>query len=302
MERAKEGHAWAGLTTLARDQPQFIEDIYDMVRERGPIAAGQLATPESRSQPWWGWSDTKLALEYLFWCGRISARRRANFERVYDLTERMIPPTVLTTPTPGEDDAKRALLELAARSVGIGTLRDLADYYRLNIPQARPLVTELVEEGALIKVAVDGWRDPAYLHRDARIPRRLDAATLLSPFDSLIWERSRNERLFDFHYRIEIYTPAPKRVYGYYVLPFLLGDRLVARVDVKADRGGGALLAHGAFAEEGVEPRAIAEPLARELHALAAWLELDRVEVGRRGDAAGPLAGAVAAGSTTTPT
>jgi uncharacterized protein YcaQ len=295
MERAKEGHAWGGLTMLAREQPQYIEDVYEMVRERGPVAAGELATAETRSQPWWGWSDSKLALEYLFWCGRISARRRSNFERVYDLTERMIPAAVLATPTPSEDDAKRALLELGARSVGIGTARDIADYYRIK--HSRSLVADLVEDGALIKVAVEGWREPAYLHRDARIPRRIDAATLLSPFDSVVWERSRNERLFHFHYRIEIYTPAPKRTYGYYVLPFLLGDRLVARVDVKADRHASALLAHGAFAEDGVEPTAIAEPLARELHALAAWLELDRVVVGRRGDVAAPLARAVAAPS-----
>jgi uncharacterized protein YcaQ len=214
---------------------------------------------------------------------------------VYDLTERMIPVEVLAAPTPSEDDAQRALLERAGRHIGIGTTRDLADYFRLKIPQARPLVQDLVEDGALIKVAVEGWNESAYLHRDARVPRRIDAATLLSPFDSVVWERSRNERLFDFRYRIEIYTPAPKRVYGYYVLPFLLGDRIVARVDLKADRHARALLAHGAFAEAGVVPGEVAEPLAHELHALAAWLELDRVVVGGRGDIAGPLALAVAA-------
>jgi uncharacterized protein YcaQ len=279
---------------LAHERPDFIEEIYERVRERGPLSAGELSEGERRSAPWWGWSETKLALEYLFWSGRISARRRTNFERVYDVSERMLPAEVLAIPTPSEDDAKRALLELGARSVGIGTARDIADYYRLNIPQSKVRLAELVEEGALINVAVEGWREPAYLHRDARIPRRIDAATLLSPFDSVVWERSRNERLFDFHYRIEIYTPAPKRIYGYYVLPFLLGDRIVARVDVKADRHAGALMAHGAFAEAGVEPATIAEPLARELHALAAWLELDRVEVGPRGDVAQPLARAVA--------
>ena len=295
MEHPK-GHIWAGVTMLANEKPQLVDDLYNTVRDRGPIAASDLST-DSRGEPWWGWNDTKLALEYLFWCGRISAVRRNNFERAYDLTERMIPPQIVALPTPSEDDAKRSLLELGARSLGVGTARDIADYYRINITQARPLIADLVEDGVLLSVQVEGWKEPAYLHRDARIPRRIDAATLLSPFDSVVWERSRNERLFDFHYRIEIYTPAPKRIYGYYVLPFLLGDRLVARVDLKADRQAGALLAHGAFAEAGVEPGAVAEPLARELHAVAAWLGLDRVAVGPRGDVARPLAAAVARGA-----
>jgi len=293
---ARADVAMGSASVLARERPQYVEEIYARVRDQGPLSAGEASEGERRSDPWWGWTDTKLALEYLFWSGRISARRRPSFERVYDLTERMIPATVLAMPTPSPDDAKRALLELAARHIGVGTTRDLADYYRLNIPHARSLVADLVEEGALIEVQVEGWNERAYLHRDARIPRRIDAATLLSPFDSLVWERSRNERLFDFHYRIEIYTPAPKRVFGYYVLPFLLGDRLVARIDLKADRKAGALLASGAFTEDGVEPAAIVEPLADELRALAEWLGLDRVVTGRRGDLARPLARALAAG------
>ncbi len=295
MDPAKQDEAWRGLSMLASHRPQYVEEIYELVRERGPVAARELATPQTRSQPWWGWSDVKLALEHLFWTGRISARRRANFERVYDLTERMLPPAVLAAPTPSADDAKRALLEIGARSIGIGTAKDIADYFRIK--HSRLLIADLVDDGVLTRVAVEGWREAAYMHRDARVPRRIDAATLLSPFDSAVWARSRNERLFDFHYRIEIYTPAPNRIYGYYVLPFLLGDRIVTRVDVKADRHAGALLAHGAFAEAGVEPASIAGPLARELHALAAWLELDRVLVGDRGDGAGPLARAVAAAS-----
>jgi uncharacterized protein YcaQ len=287
------GHIWAGVTMLARENPQLVDDLYNTVRDRGPIAASDLST-DSRGEPWWGWNDTKIALEYLFWCGRISAVRRNNFERVYDLTERMIPPEILALPTPSEDDAKRMLLELGARSLGVGTARDIADYYRINITQARPLIADLVEDGALLSVQVEGWKEPAYLHRDARIPRRIDAATLLSPFDSVVWERSRNERLFDFHYRIEIYTPPPKRIFGYYVLPFLLGDRIVARVDLKADRHAGSLLARGAFAEAGVEADTVVGPLAFELHAMAAWLGLDRVVVGSKGDLSRPLAGAAA--------
>jgi uncharacterized protein YcaQ len=295
MEQARDGFGtWTGMARLAKDQPGFVDAVYELVRERGPASAGELTIEGGRSETWWGWSNTKIALEYLFWCGRISARRRATFERVYDLTERMIPAAVLALPTPSETDAKRALLEQAGRHVGIGTVRDLADYYRLNIPQARPLVADLVEDGALVEVAVDGWKERAYMHRDARIPRRINAATVLSPFDSVVWERSRNLRFFDFHYRIEIYTPAPKRTFGYYVLPFLLDDRIVARIDLKADRQAGALLARAAYAEAGVDPKAVAAPLARELTALAAWLGLDRVVAGRGGDVSGPLARALA--------
>jgi uncharacterized protein len=296
MEQAKEGHTWGGIAILARDRPAYVEDVYDAVRERGPLSAGELSHGESRSQPWWGWTDTKLALEYLFWCGRISARRRTSFERVYDLTERIIPPAVLAQTTPSEEDAKRGLLERAARSLGIATARDLADYYRIKMPQARPLLPDLVEAGTLVPVTVDGWAEPAYLHRDAHVPRGIGAATLLSPFDSLVWDRSRTERLFGFRYRLELYTPAPKRVYGYYVLPFLLGERLVARVDLKADRKAGALLVNGAFAEPDTEAEAIAAPLAAELHALTAWLGLEHVVTGRRGDLVRPLAAALAGG------
>jgi hypothetical protein len=209
---------------------------------------------------------------------------------VYDLSERLIPAAILALPTPSDDDAKRALLALAARSLGIATARDLADYYRIRMPQARPLVPDLVEAGEIVPVTVEGWRDPAFLHRDAVVPRRIAAATLLSPFDSLIWApRDRTERLFDFRYRLELYTPAAKRIFGYYVLPFLLGDRIVARVDLKADRKAGALLAHGAFSEPHTEAADTADALARELLALAAWLGLERVVVGERGDLAPSL-------------
>ncbi|HEX4490507.1 MAG TPA: crosslink repair DNA glycosylase YcaQ family protein [Acidimicrobiia bacterium] len=290
MENAALDEMWPVLTILAHERPQYIEDIYAQVRDRGPRSANDLSDGSAKTQPWWGWTDAKIALEYLFLCGRLTARRRGNFERVYDLTERVIPAAVLALPTPSEDDAKRALLTLAARSLGIATARDLANYYRTGITRSRPLVRDLVESGELVPVAVDGWRDAAFLHRDAAIPRRIDAASVLSPFDSLIWApRDRTERLFDFRYRIELYTPQTKRVHGYYVLPFLLGDRLVGRVDLKADRKAGALLAPGVFCEEDVEPESVAGPLARELSALAAWLGLERVVVGERGGLAGPL-------------
>jgi uncharacterized protein YcaQ len=280
---------WNGLIRLARERPDYVEAVSDEVAERGVISAGELDDPGDKSGPWWGWRHGKQALEYLFWCGRLSARRRTSFERVYDLTERMIDPEILARPVPSEADAQKELLVRAARSQGIGTARDLADYFRINVPVARKLVAELAEEGRLVPVTVEGWRDPAFLHPEARTPRRVDARALLSPFDSLVWERARTERIFDFRYRLEIYTPAPKRVYGYYVLPFLLGDALVARVDLKADRADGVLLVRGAFAEAGHDPLGIAEPLAEELALLGGWLGLDRVVVHDHGDLAPAL-------------
>jgi uncharacterized protein YcaQ len=280
---------WNGLIRLARERPDYVEAVYEEVRERGVVSAGELDDPGDKSGPWWGWRHGKQALEYLFWCGRLSARRRASFERVYDLTERMIDPEILARPVPSEADAQKELLVLAARCLGIGTARDLADYFRINVPVARKLVAELAEDGRLMPVAVEGWREPAFLHPDARTPRRIDARALLSPFDSLVWERARTERIFGFRYRLEIYTPAPKRVYGYYVLPFLLGDALVARVDLKADRADSTLLVRGAFGEDGHDPLAIAEPLAEELALLGGWLGLDRVVVHDHGGLAPAL-------------
>jgi uncharacterized protein YcaQ len=280
---------WNGLIRLARERPDYVEAVYEEVAKRGVVSAGELDDPGDKSGPWWGWRHGKQALEYLFWCGRLSARRRRSFERVYDLTERMIDPEILARPVPSEPDAQKELLVRAARSQGIGTARDLADYFRINIPVARKLVAELAEEGRLVPVRVEGWRDPAFLHPEARTPRRIDARALLSPFDSLVWERARTERLFGFRYRLEIYTPAPKRVYGYYVLPFLLGDALAARVDLKADRTDGVLLVRGAFVEEGHDPLAIAEPLAEELALLGGWLGLGRVVVHENGDLASAL-------------
>jgi uncharacterized protein YcaQ len=203
---------------------------------------------------------------------------------VYDLTERVIPPDVLALPTPDEDEAHRALLLAAARAVGVGTAADLADYFRIKMPLARPRLAELVASGDLELVDVDGWRDPAYLYPDAPRPRRVAARALLSPLDSLYWFRPRAERLFDFRFRLEIYTPAHQRVHGYYVLPFVLGDRVVARVDMKADRTAGRLLVHAAHAEDGVDHAHVATALADELALLARWLELAEVAVTPDGD------------------
>lgn len=288
-------HKWGRFMQLEHRRPGYVDEVYRRVAAEGPIAAGDLEARVGKKGTWWDWDDGKVALEHLFWSGRISAwRRPTDFARMYDLAERVIPAQVLARPTPSEDEARKELLVLAARHHGVGTLDDLTDYHRQKSTPCRVLIDELVEEGRLVSVAVDGWRKPAYRHPDVALPRRIDARALLSPFDPVVWNRDRTERLFGFRYRIEIYTPAPKRQYGYYVLPFLLGDELVARVDLKADRQQGVLRVPGAFAEPGAAVVEVAEALAAELVLMADWLQLATVEVGgrdtpARGDLAWPL-------------
>jgi uncharacterized protein YcaQ len=297
MRRAEQKYeTWGRVARLAQERPGYVEHIYAEVRDRGPLTAGELAAEEQRSKDDWGWNwtDAKTALEFLFWTGRVTASERRNFERRYDVTERVIPAGILAQPTPDEPDAHRALLLLAARSCGVGTVSDLADYFRLKTPAARPRIDELVEAGELESVTVEGWRQPAYVVPGASLPRKVDARALLVPFDPLIWERARTERLFGFRYRVEIYVPAHKRSHGYYVLPFLLRDRLVARVDLKSDRQAGVLRVQAAWAEADA-PADTAAALADELRALADWLGLPAVSVARRGDLAPALTGAVSA-------
>lgn len=285
---------WPSTRTLEVEHPGYVAAVYDEVAERGPLAAGDLADPGVKPAGMWGRNRGKKALEHLFWSGALSARRRpSDFARVYDLTERMIPADVRARPVPSEADAKRELLALAARSLGVFTERDLCDYHRLNIPQARPRIAELIEEGRIVPAEVEGWGTRAYLHPEAHLPRWVRARALLTPFDSLVWERARTERLFDFRYRIEIYVPAHKRTHGYYVLPFLLGDRLVARVDLKADRQKSALVVHGAWAESHA-PAETADELAAELRLMARWLGLETVAPPVKGDLAGELTASLA--------
>ncbi|MDQ4051983.1 MAG: winged helix DNA-binding domain-containing protein [Actinomycetota bacterium] len=261
------------------------------VRERGASTARDLddGLPRAKDNWGWNWSETRKALDYLYVVGDLAiAGRNGQFEVLYDLPERVIPPEILSQPTPTVHEAARELVRRAARSHGVGTVQDLRDYYRMPVDETATAVAELVEDGELQPVRVDGWSRPAYLHRDARKPRRVGARALLSPFDPLVWERARTEALFDFHYRIEIYVPADKRVHGYYVLPFLLGERIVARVDLKADRKSGRLVVKAAYAEPGA-PAETAEELSAELRDLAGWLGLDDVTVEERGDLAPAL-------------
>jgi uncharacterized protein YcaQ len=295
MTRYRDGrHKWWG--TVVTDE--LVADLLAEIRDRGASTARDLddGLPREKEHWGWNWSTTRRALDYMFMVGDVAiAGRNSQFEIRYDLPERVIPREHLEAPVPTEAEAAKELVRRAARSHGVATVRDLADYYRMRaIPGqgqtgTAAVVDELVEEGELLPVTVEGIRRPAYLHRDARVPRRVGARALLSPFDPVVWERERTEALFDFFYRIEIYTPAEKRIHGYYVLPFLLGDAIVARVDLKADRKTGLLLVRAAYAEPGA-PAETAEQLAAELERLAGWLGLHTVVVERRGDLAPALA------------
>jgi uncharacterized protein len=275
--RMRRPHHWPAVRRLMAERARFLDDVYRLVEDQGPVTAGALAQRDGPKGAWWDWDDGKIALEALFYEGRLAATRRVNdFARVYDVTERVLPAEVLTRPTVPEPDARKELLVHAARHHGVGTLADLCDYHRMKVTDCRHLVAELVEDRRLHRVDVEGWRRPAYLHPDASLPRTVSARALLSPFDPVVWYRDRAERLFGFEYRIEIYTPKPKRRYGYYVLPFLLGDTLVGRVDLKADRANGRLLVQAAWAEPGAPALGVAAELAEELRSMAAWLGLDR--------------------------
>ena len=293
-EQMRTGLArWPSMQRLAVDQAELVEQVRSEVEARGPIAASDFEGRAGKSGPWWGWDHTKRALEILFYQGAVSARRRGNFEREYDLLHRMLPAAHVDAPPLTDAEARREMIVRAAQSHGVGTVGDLCDYYRLNVPKSRPLFEELVEDGRLVRAEIEGWKGPVYADPDLKVPRTVRARALLSPFDSVVWNRDRTERLFDFRYRIEIYVPAPKRVYGYYVLPFLLGDRLVARVDLKSDRQASVLRVRGAYGEDPLPSPEVADALAAELTSMAEWLGLAGVEVELKGDLAAALRAAV---------
>jgi uncharacterized protein YcaQ len=295
MQRAHV-EPWPAIRRIAKERPGLLEDVRQLVAEQGPIRAGDtgIARPKARPGHMWNWHDGKVALEYLFYAGEVTTAKRVNFERYYDLPERVLPAEVLAAPTPDPDDATRELVRLSARALGVATEPDLRDYFRIGHAVCKARVAELVDAGELEPVTVEGWQPPAYVWHEARRPRRVAARALLAPFDNLIWFRERAERLFDLHYRIGIYTPAAERVHGYYVLPFLLGERIVARVDLKSDRQAGVLRVQSAWLEDGTDAVEVAGELAVQLWVTAAWLGLGGLEVMPRGDLAPKLTRAVA--------
>ena len=290
MSRAEAGvGTYSGLARFGREKRAYIEQVLDQIRRRGPLSAGDLEAAGKGAGGWWGWSDGKRAVEWLFWAGLVTTATRRGFERLYDLPERVLPKSVIDTPTPKVEDAQRGLVEIAARSMGVATETDLRDYFRMAPDDARARIAELAEDGVLIPVQVKGWGKPAWRHHQAPRPRRVEATALLSPFDSLIWRRERAERLFGFHYRIEIYVPAEKRTHGYYVLPFLQDERLTARCDLKADRQAGVLRVQAVHREDHADPHRIAPDLADRLRDMAGWLGMNDVAVKGHGETAEAL-------------
>ncbi|MBT4125929.1 MAG: winged helix-turn-helix domain-containing protein [Chloroflexi bacterium] len=272
------------VSKMVTEHPGFLENTLEQVRKRGEITASELDGAGKRNGPWWGYTPGKIAMEWHFAVGAISVADRRNFTRYYDLTERVIPAEHLNGASPSTEEAHREMMKLAVKAHGVGTAEDFADYYHLKNAQARARLAELVEAGEIQSVSVEGWDDPAFAPLELESAEPTQARALLTPFDPLVWNRDRIERIFDFFYRIEIYVPEPKRQYGYYVYPFVLGEELVARVDLKADRAKGVLRVKGAFAEEGQDHEYVAANLTDELRLMADWLGLKRVVAGRKGN------------------
>lgn len=281
MARAGDGRGtWKHVAQMGLGRRDFVRRVRAAFEQNGAMSASDFGDGKGTGS-WWGWNDTKRAVEYLFWAGDLAVvERRSSFERVYDLAERVIPADVRDAPALSEDEQQRRLLVIAARALGVATEADLRDFFRLDAVDGKRRVDELVRAGSLKMVAVEGWKNPAYIEPGRRVPRTIETSAVLSPFDSVVWNRARTHRLFDFHYRIEIYTPPHKRVHGYYVLPYLADDRLVARVDLKADRAASTLRVHAIHYEPRIDRSAIRARLDGDLRSLAQWLQLDRIAVG----------------------
>lgn len=290
MQDAHDGvGTWKGIARFLRERRDFVDRVLAEIESRGPLAASELEMGHKGEGGWWGWSEAKRAVECLFWTGELTtATRRGTFERVYGLPEKVLPKAVIEAPTPDRAEAIRELIRIAARALGVAAAKDLRDYFRLPVEGFKARLEELVEAGDLVPVKVKGWKEQAYLDPAAKRPRRVEAQALLSPFDNLIWFRDRTERMFGVQVRLEIYTPAEKRTHGYYVLPFLEGDAITARVDLKADRKAGVLIVQASHAEPWASA-ATPVRLAEELRLMAGWLGLSEVRVARKGDLAGAL-------------
>jgi uncharacterized protein len=287
MERAKRGDGiYAQMNRFGKENAAFLKSTLKHIHNTGPIRSADVPGGGKSQGSWWGWSKGKLALETLFDQGLVTASTRQSFERIYDVPERVIPVDVLNLPTPSEDDSFRSLVEKSAVALGIGTEKDLRDYFRLPIAEARTAIADNLEAGILREITVEGWKQPAYLHYDAKLPKKAGATALLSPFDPLVWNRERAERLFNFHYRIELYTPETKRKFGYYVLPFLHEDKLVGRFCLKADRATSTLKVNASHHEEGVEPAQIIDATRTEIQKMATWLGLEHIKIAKKGNLA----------------
>lgn len=287
--KMEERTVWPRARELFDAYPKLLANVYRQVRDRGPLTVREIDAPIHKNDPWWGYGPGKVALEVLFSNGEIAALRTTNFMRLYDTPERMIPAPYLEAAALPREDAYRALLRDAVQHHGIGTIHDIADYFRLNVTRSASILVKMAEAGEIEEVEVRGWDGPVYLDPGAVRPRKIEGATLLSPFDPVMWNRNRAQRLFNFQYRIEIYLPAPKRVYGYYVLPFMLDGEIVGRVDLKADRGRRVLVVPSTWHEEGINPQRVATALVRELETFARWLDLDDIEIGEGGNLAPEL-------------
>ena len=287
MQEAQSGKVWKGIWEFVTNNRKFVEAVHEKIRDLGPSSAGQLGSQKKKGS-WWSWSDTKIALEWLFWVGAVAVSHRENFTRFYDLSERVLPEEILGSALPA-NQAQRELILKASRHLGVATAEDLVDYHRLPKVEGKKRVGELAEDKLLREVVVEGWDRPGYLHPKTSFEKTTSRSVLLSPFDPLVWFRPRARRLFDFDYRLEIYIPAEKRIHGYYVLPFLDRNKLRARVDVKANSEKNILEVRGAYGEGPTVDQETAESLAHELQALATWRNLDGLKIGKRGNLANPL-------------